>query len=70
MLDGRALAALSLKSEAALRRMAVAGPPGGFGDVGRAVEEPVLGFSEGEVAGEDYLGGRYGVNRSSCQKRA
>jgi hypothetical protein len=52
VLLGRALAALSLKSAAALRRIAVAGPPGAFGEVGRAVVEPALGCSIGE-AGED-----------------
>jgi hypothetical protein len=53
VLLGLTLAALSLKSEAALRLIAVAGPPGGFGEFGRAVEEPEEGCSIGEV-GDDY----------------
>jgi hypothetical protein len=40
VLFGRADAALSARSAAAFRRMAVAGPPGGLGDEGRAVVEP------------------------------
>jgi len=54
VLLGLALAALSLKSEAALRLIAVAGPPGGFGEFGRAVVEPVLGAAESGV-GDDIL---------------
>lgn len=50
VLLGLAFAALSLKSEAALRLIAVAGPPGGFGEFGRAVDEPVDGCSSGEAA--------------------
>lgn len=49
VLLGLAFAALSARSAAALRLMAVAGPPGGLGDEGRAVVEPVEG---GELTGE------------------
>jgi len=52
VLLGLALAALSLKSDAALRLIAVAGPPGGFGEFARAVVEPVFGAAESEV-GDD-----------------
>lgn len=41
VLDGRALATLSARSAAAFLLIAVAGPPGGFGDAGRAVVVPV-----------------------------
>ena len=56
VLVGRAFATLSARSAAALRRMAVLGPPGGVGDDGRMVEEPVEGAApSGEVArGDDY----------------
>jgi hypothetical protein len=55
VLLGLALAALSLKSAAAFLLIAVAGPPGGFGEDGRAVEEPELGVLTGEVGrGEDW----------------
>lgn len=54
---GRALEALSALSWAALRRIAVAGPPGGFGDEGRAVLEPVEGELTGEVGLGDDCGG-------------
>jgi len=40
VLAGRLFDALSARSAAAFRRMAVFGPPGGVGDDGRAVEEP------------------------------
>lgn len=54
VLAGRALATLSARSAAAFLRIAVAGPPGGFGDAGRAVVEPVVGLFTGEVGrGED-----------------
>lgn len=53
VLDGRAFATLSARSAAALRRMAVAGPPGGFGEDGRAVVEPVDGAL---LTGEDGRG--------------
>ena len=43
MLLGLALATLSALSAAAFLLIAVAGPPGGFGDDGRAVVEPVDG---------------------------
>lgn len=48
VLEGRWLAFFSLKSAAARRRIAVAAPPGGFGEDGRAVVEPV-GVFTGEV---------------------
>jgi hypothetical protein len=53
VLLGRAFAAFSLKSEAALRLIAVAGPPGAFGEVGRAVVAPVLGVFTGDAARGD-----------------
>jgi hypothetical protein len=54
VLLGRAFALFSFKSAAARLLMAVAGPPGGFGDEGRPVEAPVLGVFTGEVGrGED-----------------
>lgn len=52
VLDGRAFATLSARSAAAFLRMAVAGPPGGFGEAGRAVVDPV----EGELTGEEGRG--------------
>lgn len=55
VLDGLALATLSALSAAALRRIAVFGPPGGVGDDGRAVVEPTDGEAPGEEApGEDW----------------
>ena len=53
MLDGRAFATLSALSAAAFLLIAVAGPPGGLGDEGRAVVVPVEG---GELTGEVGLG--------------
>lgn len=53
VLDGRALATLSARSAAAFLLIAVAGPPGGFGEDGRAVVEPVEG---GELTGEEGRG--------------
>lgn len=54
VLVGRAEATLSARSAAAFLLMAVAGPPGGFGDVCRPVAVPVLGVLTGEVGrGED-----------------
>jgi hypothetical protein len=54
VLDGRALAILSARSAVAFRRIAVAGPPGAFGEDGRAVVEPVEGLLTGdEGRGED-----------------
>ena len=53
MLEGRAFATLSARSAAAFRLIAVAGPPGAFGDEGRAVLVPVLG---GEFTGEEGRG--------------
>jgi hypothetical protein len=52
VLDGLAFATLSALSAAAFLLIAVAGPPGGLGDAGRAVVEPV----EGELTGEDGRG--------------
>ena len=43
MLLGRAFATLSALSAAAFLLIAVAGPPGAFGDEGRAVVDPVEG---------------------------
>lgn len=54
VLVGRMFATLSARSAAALRRMAVAGPPGGLGEVWRAEDEPVLG--EAALTGEDGRG--------------
>lgn len=53
VLDGRAFATLSALSAAAFLLIAVAGPPGGLGDEGRAVVVPVDG---GELTGEVGLG--------------
>lgn len=47
VLLGRKLAVFSARSAAAFLRITVAGPPGGFGEAGRAVVEP-----EGALAGE------------------
>lgn len=57
VLLGRALATLSARSAAALLLIAVAGPPGGLGDEGRAVVEPEEdGGLTGEVGrGEDMM---------------
>lgn len=52
VLDGRTLATLSARSAAAFLLIAVAGPPGGFGEAGRAVVEPV----EGELTGDEGRG--------------
>ena len=41
VLAGRALATLSALSAAAFLRIAVFGPPGGVGDDGRAVLDPI-----------------------------
>lgn len=48
VLLGRAFALFSFKSAAARLLMAVAGPPGGFGDDGRPVEAPELGVFTGD----------------------
>jgi hypothetical protein len=55
VLAGRLFDALSARSAAAFRRMAVFGPPGGVGDDGRAVEEPTdWGVLTGELGlGDD-----------------
>lgn len=56
VLLGRAFSFFSFRSAAAFLRIAVAGPPGGFGEEGRAVELPE-GVLTGEVGrGEDYDG--------------
>lgn len=52
VLEGRAFATLSALSAAAFLLIAVAGPPGGFGDDGLAVVDPV----EGELTGEEGRG--------------
>lgn len=55
VLAGLAFATLSARSAAALRRIAVLGPPGGVGEEGRAVVEATEGLPDGEEArGEDY----------------
>lgn len=57
VLAGLALATLSALSAAAFLLIAVAGPPGALGELGRAVEEPdeAAGESTGEVGrGDDY----------------
>lgn len=53
VLLGRTFATLSALSAAAFLLIAVAGPPGGLGDEGRAVDEPVDG---GELTGEEGRG--------------
>jgi hypothetical protein len=52
VLAGRAFATLSARSAAAFLLIAVAGPPGGFGDEGLAVVDPV----DGELTGEEGRG--------------
>ena len=55
VLVGRAFATLSALSAAAFLLIAVAGPPGGFGEAGRAVVDPVDGeFTGDEGRGEDW----------------
>jgi hypothetical protein len=56
VLLGLALATLSARSAAALRRSTVLGPPGGVGDDGRPVLTPesVLPIGGDEAGGEDY----------------
>lgn len=54
VLAGLAFATLSALSAAAFLLIAVAGPPGGLGEEGRAVVEPVVGELTGEEGrGED-----------------
>jgi hypothetical protein len=54
VLLGRWFAVFSARSAAAFLRITVAGPPGGLGEAGRAVDEPE-GVLTGEVGrGEDY----------------
>jgi hypothetical protein len=55
VLLGRTLATLSFWSAAARRRMAVFGPPGGVGELGR----PVLAPAEGELTGDEARGEDY-----------
>lgn len=56
VLAGRAFATLSALSAAAFLLIAVAGPPGAFGEAGRAVVEPVDGeFIGDDGRGEDYV---------------
>jgi len=50
VLLGRRFAVFSARSAAAFLRITVAGPPGGFGDAGRAVVEPEEAVLTGEVA--------------------
>jgi hypothetical protein len=55
VLLGLRFAVFSARSAAAFLRITVAGPPGGLGDAGRAVVEPVAALFTGEVGrGEDY----------------
>ena len=55
VLLGRWFAVFSARSAAAFLRITVAGPPGGLGEAGRAVDEPE-GVLAGEVGrGEDIL---------------
>ena len=76
VLAGRALAALSFMSAAALRRIAVAGPPGGFGEDGRAVLLPVLpaplpGAAAGGLpSGEEARGADYGEEVVSFERES
>ena len=63
VLAGRVLATLSARSAAAFLLIAVAGPPGGFGEAGRAVDEPVDG---GELTGEDGRGEGYEAGQLMC----
>lgn len=66
VLDGRAFATLSALSAAAFLLIAVAGPPGGLGDEGRAVVVPVEG---GELTGEVGRGEDYSeVSLEPCHK--
>lgn len=62
VLLGRAFALFSFKSAAARLLMAVAGPPGGFGDDGRPDEAPELGG----LTGEDDRGVDYCVASVKC----
>ena len=54
VLLGLWFAVFSARSAAAFLRITVAGPPGGFGDAGRAVVEPDAALLTGDVGrGED-----------------
>ena len=54
VLLGLILAVFSARSAAAFLRITVAGPPGGFGEAGRAVDEPDTAlFTGGWGLGED-----------------
>ena len=71
VLAGLLAAALSARSAAAFRRIAVFGPPGGVGDEGRAVLEPVdSGGLTGELGvGDDYRKESVRVaTRNQCNK--
>ena len=58
VLLGRALATLSARSAAAFLRIAVFGPPGGRGDDGLAVDDPVEAALTGDdEPGDDCSGG-------------
>ena len=63
VLEGLALATLSALSAAALLLIAVAGPPGGFGEEGRPV---VVAVEEGVLTGDDGRGEDYGIGVSTC----
>jgi hypothetical protein len=63
VLEGRAFATLASRSAAAFLLIAVAGPPGGFGEAGRAVVEPVEG---GELTGEEGRGEDYSDISLQC----
>ena len=54
VLAGRAFATLSALSAAAFLLIAVAGPPGGLGEVGRAPVVEADGVSGEDGRGEDY----------------
>jgi len=64
VLAGRALATLSALSAAAFLLIAVAGPPGGLGEAGRAVVVPV---EEGVLTGEEGLGEDWAERVSHCR---
>lgn len=53
VLLGLWFAVFSARSAAAFLRITVAGPPGGLGDAGRAVEEPEAALLGDCVRGED-----------------
>ena len=63
VLVGRMLATLSARSAAAFLRIAVAGPPGGLGEMGRAVDEP---DAVAEAPGEEARGEDCEIIRFTC----